>query len=238
MDETSIQWIDGFFDCAPAGGFDQALCRLCKPAAELSHTNGVPRSGDAARLEAAVRLWDAAILAAWTSIKTELGDPNVANKGYGSMIKLLMAKRRAVLAQAFLSIALIGSFGFFTEAWAICSNKCLDGWEACSNWCDAHNYRLTSKIKCYNQCAAYWNSGKNPQSIGRSDPPNPSGPPRIATPVPPTTVGPPAREPRPVEPVKPVKPVGVSNPNKTGSGNGGVILLREHNDSGGPGHGH
>jgi hypothetical protein len=35
------------------------------------------------------------------------------------MIKLLMAKRRAVLAQAFLSIAFIGSFGFFTEAWAI-----------------------------------------------------------------------------------------------------------------------
>jgi hypothetical protein len=60
-----------------------------------------------------------------------------------------------------------------------------------------------------------------------------AGPVRVKNP--PTTVGPPTREPRPVHPVK---PVGVSNPNKTDSGNGGVILLREHNGSGGRGHGH
>jgi hypothetical protein len=45
---------------------------------------------------------------------------------------------------------------------------------------------------------------------------------------PPTTVGPPNRKPNPVQPVR---PVGVSNPNKTSTGNTPVILERK-NDSG------
>jgi hypothetical protein len=151
------------------------------------------------------------------------------------MIKLLMAKRPAVLAQATFSFVFLVLFGFATEAWAICSDRCLAGWQACNVWCEKHNKTANSWGKCVDACDAYWLSGKNPQSIGRPDPANPAPPRKVVGPVPPTTVGPPAREPRPVEPVK---PVGVSNPNKTGSGNGGVILLRKHNDSGGRGHGH
>jgi hypothetical protein len=150
------------------------------------------------------------------------------------MIRLWTTKRPAVLSLVALSFAFLVSFGFFTEARAICTGTCLSGYLACFDWCNDHNKTLKSRMKCAAQCEAYWNSGKNPQSIGRSDPSNPppkTGPVQVENP--PTTVGPPAREPRPVQPVK---PVGVSNPNKT---NGApVILLREHNDSGGQGHRH
>jgi hypothetical protein len=154
-----------------------------------------------------------------------------------SMIRRWTTKSPAVPSLVVLSFAFLVSFGFFTKAQAICTNQCQIGWLVCFNWCQDHNKTVSSRLKCSAKCDAYWNSGKNPQSIGRSDPSNPppkTGPVQVENP--PTTVGPPARGPRPVEPLKPVKPVGVSNPNKT---NGGpVILLREHNDSGGQGHGH
>ena len=152
------------------------------------------------------------------------------------MIKLWTNKLPAALSLAVLSVACLVSFGFFNEAKAICTDKCQTGWLACFNWCHDHNKTPGSRIKCSAKCDDYWDSGRNPQSIGRPDPPSPSGPPRIVTPVPPTTVGPPAREPRPIPPVQPVKPVGVSNP--TNPNGGPVILLREHNGSGGQGHGH
>lgn len=58
---------------------------------------------------------------------------------------------------------------------------------------------------------------------------------------PPTTVSDPAHPPR--HPVEPVKPVGVSNPDKTGTGTSGPVILLRKNDSGGGqgqehGHGH
>jgi hypothetical protein len=61
------------------------------------------------------------------------------------------------------------------------------------DWCNdpANNKTTNSIVKCEDKCTAYWESGKNPQSIGRSDP-NPSGPPRKVVPGklknPPTTV--------------------------------------------------
>jgi hypothetical protein len=154
------------------------------------------------------------------------------------MTKLWTTKWPAALSLVALSFAFLVSFGFLTEALAICTNKCATGYHACQTWCTDHNKTFNSQLKCSLACDAYWlDSGKNPQSIGRSDPSNPppkAGPVRVENP--PTTVGPPAREPRPVQPVK---PVGVSNPNNPNSGNGGpVILLREHNDSGGQGHRH
>jgi hypothetical protein len=147
------------------------------------------------------------------------------------MIKPWTIKSSAVLSLAVLSFAFLVSFGFFNEAKAICStDACLNGYANCLGWCSAHNKTAKSDGACSIKCGDYWHDGA---SIGRSNPPNPFGPPRIATPVPPTTVGPPAGEPRPIQPVK---PVGVSNPNQpTG---GPVILLREHNGSGGQGHGH
>jgi hypothetical protein len=147
------------------------------------------------------------------------------------MINPWTTKSPPVLSLVALSFAFLVSFGSLTEALAICSTAaCNDGWGACVNWCESHNRTAKSQGICVDKCDAYWRDGA---SIGRPNPPNPSGPPRIITPVPPTTVGPPARKPGPVQPVK---PVGVSNPNKT---NGGpVILLREHNDSGGQGHRH
>jgi hypothetical protein len=144
----------------------------------------------------------------------------------------------AALSMVVLSIPLLVSFNGPAEAiMNNCSGACLTGMLACLDWCDAHNRTSHNIAVCKYKCDVYWNSGKNPQSIGRSDPSNPPpkpGPGREEDP--PTTVGPPTRKPRPVQPVK---PVGVSNPNNPNSGNGGpVILLREHNDSGGQGRRH
>jgi hypothetical protein len=57
----------------------------------------------------------------------------------------------------------------------------------------------------------------------------------LGNPHPPTTVGPTTPRPRPV---RPVQPVGVSNPNKTNTGNSGPVILLRKNESGGQGHGH
>lgn len=77
-----------------------------------------------------------------------------------------------VLSLAVLLIAFLSSFGLSSEAWAICSNKCQKGWDACNSWCADHNKTTNSQTKCLLKCAAYWDSGKNPQSIGPSDPSN------------------------------------------------------------------
>ena len=106
------------------------------------------------------------------------------------MIKPCTAKPLAVLSLATLSFAFLVSFGFLNEAKAICTNKCQTGLTACSNWCLEHNKTGASILKCNAKCDAYWNSGKNPQSIGRPSPPN--SPPRKVNPGklknPPTTV--------------------------------------------------
>jgi len=111
------------------------------------------------------------------------------------MVKPINSKPLTVLSLATLSFACLVSFGFLTAAWALnnCTGKCVDGEVACMDWCNAHNKTSSSHFKCTAKCEAYWESGKNPQSIGRSGPPNPSGPPRKGVgPVklknPPTTV--------------------------------------------------
>jgi len=145
------------------------------------------------------------------------------------MIKSWTTKRPAVPSMA-LSVAFLVWSSVSASALSICTTAACDrGYQACVDWCDAHNKYNASLSLCKVRCGDYWHDDRS--SIGR---PNPtSGPPGVVTPIPPTTVGPPARK---VPPVRPVRPVGVSNPNQTGSGS--VILLREHSESGGQGHGH
>jgi len=102
-------------------------------------------------------------------------------------------KLPAVLLLAALSLAFLGSFGFFNEAKAICKNNCFTGLIACLTWCEQHNKTNKSKGICSAKCDAYWDTGKSSQSIGRPNPTNPSGPPNKGVgPVklknPPTTV--------------------------------------------------
>jgi len=98
-------------------------------------------------------------------------------------------KLPAVILLAALSFAFLVSFGFLTEARAICKNNCFTGFIACLTWCEQHNKTNKSKGICSAKCDAYWDSGKNSQSIGR---PNPNTPPRKVDPGrlkrPPTTV--------------------------------------------------
>ena len=193
----------------------------------------VSRSGDAARLDEAVSLRDDA----FSQRRFEQG-PNRGNATtkVSSMMKLWPTKRPAVLSLATLSFAFLVSSGFLTDAWALCNtHKCVSGMSACIDWCFDHNKTIKSQKSCYAKCDTYWVNGAS--KVGRPDPTNPTkgtiGPGRLKNP--PTTVGPPTRKPRPVHPVK---PVGVSNPNKTDSGNGGAILLRKNDSGGRQGHGH
>lgn len=115
------------------------------------------------------------------------------------MIKPWTTKPLAVLLLAALSFAFLVSFGFLTEAWAICNNNCFAGFIACLDWCEHHNKTNKSKGICSAKCDAYWDSGKNPQSIGRTNPPGPPrkgvGPVRLKNP--PTTVSNPNSPTRP-----------------------------------------
>src|SRR5664279_1500961 len=81
-----------------------------------------------------------------------------SNAAMKSRIKL-----PGVLPLAVLSAVFLGSFG--SDAWAICSNKCQTGWNACNAWCGDHNQTTNSLTKCLFKCAAYYDSGKNPQSM-------------------------------------------------------------------------
>src|SRR5205823_14921129 len=60
-----------------------------------------------------------------------------------------------------------------TQAYPNCTGGCQKGYEACYSWCDAHNKKTTSILRCYQKCTDYWLSGKNPQSIGPGDPAKP-----------------------------------------------------------------
>jgi hypothetical protein len=95
------------------------------------------------------------------------------------------------VAVSVLTIVLVVSIGFFNEAKAKCTNKCQTGYLACLNWCSANNGNFTPGLgRCSIGCQKYWDSGKNPQSIGRSDPsyhpPRKVGPGKLKNP--PTTV--------------------------------------------------
>ena len=92
-----------------------------------------------------------------------------------------MTNQRAKVA--LIAIAFVALSGVCNEAKAICTNKCQKGWDACNAWCAEHNKTTASQTKCALKCAAYWDSGKNPQSIGPSDPSNArSGPAQVNPP--------------------------------------------------------
>jgi hypothetical protein len=113
------------------------------------------------------------------------------------MIKLRI-KLRAIFSLAVLSVVFLGSFGFFSDAWAICTNKCESGYNACLAFCDSRNITGSKKwFKCGMQCDKYWIlSGTNPQSIGRGDPTNPTKKPGPVQVKPPTAVSPPTTPPK------------------------------------------
>jgi hypothetical protein len=95
-----------------------------------------------------------------------------------------------LLSAAILAIAFLVSFGFFTEAKAICnSTACLNGYTSCLLWCENHNKTNHSKGVCSVNCGDYWHDGA---SLEHGNPSNPSGPPRYVGPGrvknPPTTV--------------------------------------------------
>lgn len=112
-------------------------------------------------------------------------------------------------------------------------------------WCSITSQRCFLVGRCKNNWCDVWYKQRDPTTTKPDrpvrgepvspprTPPKKTGPGRVDNP--PTTVGPPTRKPRPVHPVK---PVGVSNPNKTDSGNGGAILLRKNDSGGRQGHGH
>jgi hypothetical protein len=111
------------------------------------------------------------------------------------MIKLKV-RLPVVFSLAILSVVFLGSFGLFSEAWAICTNQCVTGYGNCLNWCVAHNKTVNSRGKCEDQCHTYWVLGNNPQSIGRGDPTNPTKKPGPVQVKPPTTVSPPTTPPK------------------------------------------
>jgi hypothetical protein len=109
-------------------------------------------------------------------------------------------------------------------AWRGCLGKCAGGSnsQACTDRCDDHHANcllggdtLTKQQTPPPPCTGFRCTLHNPH--------------------PPTTVGPTTQRPRPY---KPVDPVGLSNPNKTTTGNNPVILERGHESGGGQGHGH
>ena len=86
-----------------------------------------------------------------------------------------------------IAVAFIALSGVFNEARADlpnCTHKCVDGYKACTAWCVNHNKTAKSRELCDIRCGDYWLSGKNPQSIGPSDPRNspPSGPAQVNPP--------------------------------------------------------
>jgi hypothetical protein len=142
-----------------------------------------------------------------------------------------------LFSPAALSIACLVSFGFITEAKALCnSDSCFNGYIACLAWCEGHNKTNHSKGVCSVKCGDYWHDGA---SLTHANPPNPSGPPRVIGPGrlkdPPTTVSDPTPPRRPVTTVNPVapKPVGASNPDGPKSGTNNPVIFERKDETGG-----
>jgi hypothetical protein len=151
------------------------------------------------------------------------------------------ANSMQLFSRTVLAIVFLSWFSVFADADTNCTGKCASGHSDCIGWCLLNNRTTKSGEKCQAQCDAYWYSGKNPQSIGRPNPTNPTngtvGPGRLKNP--PTTVSDPTPPSHgPVKPVEPVKPGGISNPGTTNSGNNNSVILERKNDSGGQDHGH
>jgi len=122
---------------------------------------------------------------------------------------------------------------FPTVSFALLRDRaCAAIWRGCVGKCTGGG----GNQSCYDNCDA-----KQGKCIAAGDTKKQQTPPppcigircTLPTSHPPTTVGPPARKPRPVQPAK---PVGVSNPNQPN--NGPVILYRKNESGGGNGRGH
>jgi hypothetical protein len=100
-------------------------------------------------------------------LKSKLAMTKGGNTMTKSRIRLPVALSLTVLSISFLVLF------SFTEAWADCTNACVTGSNACLQWCQANNTTTKSRTKCEDKCDAYWQSGKNPQSMRRGDPTNP-----------------------------------------------------------------
>jgi hypothetical protein len=73
---------------------------------------------------------------------------------------------------ALMALAFVALSGVFSEARALqnCTGKCEAGYQACTTWCTDHNKTAKSRELCDIRCGDYWLSGRNPQSIGPSNP--------------------------------------------------------------------
>jgi hypothetical protein len=123
-----------------------------------------------------------------------------------------------------------------TESFASLNNiACKAIRRGCNADCNAGDQSQS----CYDQCLKnYQNCFAAGATKKQQSPPPPCTGIRctLRPTHPPTTVSDPAHPPR--HPIEPVNPVGVSNPNKTESGNSGPVILLRKNDSGGGGQGH
>lgn len=142
-----------------------------------------------------------------------------------------------VKTNRFALVAICCSLGVLLPAESFASLNdiaCNAAWRGCLGNCGATG----NKQACTDRC----DSRRSDCSLGASTSKQQTPPPpcrgiqcTVRCPNPPRTVGPPNRKPSPVQPVK---PVGVSNPNKTGTGNAPVILERKNDSGGGQGRGH
>jgi hypothetical protein len=146
-----------------------------------------------------------------------------------------MSKNRITTTMIMLATICAFSAQLSTESFATLNDIACDAlWRGCLGNCGATG----NKQACTDRC----DSRRNECALGLPYPKQQTPPPpctgihcTLRNPHPPTTVGPPARKPRPV---KPVNPVGVSNPNKTNTNSGPVILYRKNDAGGGQGKGH
>jgi hypothetical protein len=133
-----------------------------------------------------------------------------------------------------LALLAICSLGILlpTESFATLNDvACRALHRSCYKQCAQSGGKQTCYDFCDDDALACHSSGLTKQQT----PPPPCTGVRCTLPKsnPPTTVGPPARKPRPVQPAK---PVGVSNPGNPNSGNNGPVILLRKNNSGGSGH--
>jgi hypothetical protein len=161
---------------------------------------------------------------------------SIVNSGSLAVGGNAMRKNRIKTTMFALATTCVLSVLLPTESFAALINIACDAvWRNCLGNCGATG----NKQACTDRC----DTRRDDCVIGDTPPKQQTPPPpctgihcTLRNPHPPTSVGPPTRKPRPV---KPVKPVGVSNPNKTNTGNSGpVILYRKNGSDGAQGKGH
>ena len=151
-------------------------------------------------------------------------------QGGGTMMKLPNNTNRFALAAICCLLGVVSP----TESFASLNDIAC---KAIRRGCNADCNHGGGGQACYDQCLTNYQSCFAGVTNKQQTPPPPCRGIHctVLGPNPPRTVGPPNRKPSPVQPVK---PVGVSNPNKTGTGNAPVILERKNDSGGGQGRGH